>query len=527
MASLSKILFEKSYTYSSLTALRIQGRSISYYELSEWASKIAAALLEFGAKRETIAIVGQRKLSSYIGIVGILYAGCNYVPINPKYNKARIAAMLKDSNVRFLIGDASDLEKLDCTLCEIEGLTISEVIVPEGQVPLGKSWKDNDYLQNVAPLINPVDVKEDDLAYILYTSGSTGEPKGVQVQNSNILAFLRSMSDNYNLEPGFHASQTFDFSFDPSASDMFFTWTHGGVLCVLPEEELLLPSEYINREKITFWNSVPSIASFMNKMGALSPGSFPTLRYSMFCGEQFPKYLADKWKKAAPNSSVENLYGPTEATIYISRYVYTVEEENKEFKNSIIPIGKPFIGHEFVLIDELGNKLSSNGIGEIVYKGPQITKGYLHDSNKTDTVFVNFDWDSTKDKWYKSGDLGFYNDDGNIECIGRIDNQIKLGGRRIEIGEIEAVLGRYVQTQDAIVVPLKDSNDIVIGCVAFTINEINKEDEKYIRRNSETYLERIFFPKKIITIESFPIAPSGKINRRVLTDLARQLITSE
>jgi len=525
--SLSRILHDKATSFSSREALRIRDKGITYDELNVRALAVAAALNECGAFRETIGIVGQRKLSSYVGVVAALYAGCHYTPINPKYNEDRILAMLRDAKIRFLIGDRSDLELLEPVLSCGEATSIEVVIVPEGEAPSGKAnWRGEGSLRNLTPLARPLESKPEDLAYILYTSGSTGVPKGVQVQNSNILAFLRSMSAIYRLEAGFRASQTFDFSFDPSVSDMFFTWTQGGVLCVLPEEEMLLPHEFIQRERIEYWNSVPAVAGFMNKMGKLKPAVFPDLRYSMFCGEQFPQQLANAWQQAAPNSTVENLYGPTEATIYISRYLYGPSEHAKSFKNSIIPIGRAFLDHEFALIDDAGNRLPSQETGEIVYKGPQITRGYLHDPVKTEAAFVSFPWDHSGSRWYKSGDLGFYNADGNLECIGRKDSQIKLGGRRIEIGEIEAILGRYPETSDAVVVPLRDENQVVTGCVAFTMHQVSKTVERHIREDSIKHLERIFFPKKIITIEVFPVSPSGKKDRKALSALAQQMLST-
>lgn len=522
MSSLSRLVFEKANDFALFEAMRVRGRGITYQELSARALTLAAALLECGAKGEAIGIVGQRKASSYFGVVGTLFAGCHYTPINPKYSEARLLSILRDANIRFLIGDQADLEMLEPVLSNINVPPVEAIFLPEGRSPTGKNWRDESSLQNLTPLDSPVDVATDNLAYLLYTSGSTGVPKGVQVAHSNVIAFLRSMSQIYCLDAGFRASQTFDFSFDPSVSDMFFTWTKGGVLCVLPEEEMLLPHEYIRREGITFWNSVPSIASFMNKMGHLSPSSFPDLRHSMFCGEQFPKYIADIWQKAAPNSTIENLYGPTETTIYITRHIYTMEEKDKSFKNSIIPIGQPFPEHEFSLIDESGKKLSGGETGEIVFKGPQITKGYLNDKAKTDSVFVAFDWDTSGDKWYKSGDIGFYNADDDLECIGRRDNQIKLGGRRIEIGEIEGVLARFPVIKDIVVVPLKDENQVVIGCIAFTQNEVSRQEQDLIRQESIKYIERIFFPKKIISIETFPLSPSGKTDRKALANIASQ-----
>jgi D-alanine--poly(phosphoribitol) ligase subunit 1 len=522
MSSVAQMLYKKSTDYGDLTALSIQGREISYNELFSKALSVAASLINYGASRETIAIVGQRQASSYFGILGILSAGCSYVPINPKYSKERLKAILRDAGVRFLVGDRLSLEMLEPVFSSQDMPEIKAIFLPEGVAPEGKKWVDESLLRATPPLNLPVTVSSKDLAYVLYTSGSTGSPKGVQVTNSNVIAFLSGMSDLYKLEVGFRASQTFDFSFDPSVSDMFFTWANGGVLCILPETELMLPHEFIVREKITFWNSVPAIAGFLNKMGYLVPGAFPNLTHSMFCGEQFPKYLADLWKKAAPNSTVENLYGPTEATIYISHYIYENSDEGCEFRNSIIPIGRAFPNHECVLIDENNNKVHAGEQGEIIFKGPQITKGYLNDKEKTSAVFVTFDWDVTGDTWYKTGDLGFYNSEGKLECIGRRDSQIKLGGRRVEIGEIESVLGRYPQTLGAVVVPLRDKSDVVTGCVAYITTKISKEEEMFIRQDSERFLERIFFPKKLFIVQSLPLTPSGKIDRKSLTIIAGQ-----
>jgi amino acid adenylation domain-containing protein len=525
MKSLSDLIFERANEYGSMEAIRLRGRGISYQELNYHALLLAAALIECGANSEAVGIVGQRKASSYFGVVGALFAGCYYTPINPKYSVERLLAILRDANIRFLIGDKTDLELLEPVLSHKDAPPIKVILLPEGKAPANKNyWRDEDSLEHLMPLNAPIKTSSEQLAYILYTSGSTGIPKGVQVTHSNVMSFLRSMTQLYSLDSGFRASQTFDFSFDPSVSDMFFTWTQGGVLCVLPEEEMLLPHEYIQREGITFWNSVPSIASFMKKMGRLLPGSFPDLRFSMFCGEQFPQYLADAWKLAAPNSTIENLYGPTEATIYISRYLYSEKEKNKAFKNSIIPIGEAFPEHQFALVDNQNKKLTNNEVGEIVFKGAQITKGYLNDQDKTDAVFVNFEWDLSGDKWYKSGDLGFYNADGNLECMGRIDSQIKINGRRIEIGEIEAVLARNPATQDAVVIPLRDVNHIVTGCIAFILNEISKVEQDMLRQESAKFVEPIFFPKKIISIESFPMTASGKVDRKALENLAQEMM---
>ena len=144
------------------------------------------------------------------------------------------------------------------------------------------------------------------------------------------------------------------------------------------------------------------IISFMNDMGALKPNIFPNIERSLFCGEALTQKLANAWQNAAPNSTIENLYGPTEATIWISRFIYRKEYKNQQFTNAIVPIGKQFNDHIFELVDDQGKKIENGGKGEIVYKGPQISKGYLNYPETTSNVFVKFKWDQSSDIWYKS-----------------------------------------------------------------------------------------------------------------------------
>ena len=522
MMGVTNRLFERMGGYGNEPALEVDGRIISYRELLEKAMLVAAGLIENGATNETIGLVGQRKASSYIGLLGIIFAGCSFTPINPKYNDSRIKSMLGGSKIRYLVGDPTDLSQLDPSLLK----TIKAQILPEGRVQTasGLNLIDEQMLASYKALTSPRSISGSDLAYVNYTSGSTGLPKGVMIAHNSLQAFLRNMLKTYQLNPGFRASQTFDLSFDPSVSDIFFTWVAGGTLCVVPEKEMLIPTDFIIREKITFWNSVPSIANFMLKTGNLKPGSFPTLTHSMFCGEQFPVDIAKAWRLAAPNSSIENLYGPTEATIYISRYSYSKNDENQSFKNNIVPIGRPFDGHEVALIDDKAERISGVDKGEIVFSGPQLANGYLNDADKTADSFVSFDWDTQGRIWYKTGDLGFFNSNNDLECTGRIDNQIKISGRRIEIGEIESALSNFDKTKGAVVVPLRDAAEVVSGCAAFVLVELSREDVSQIRQQSAKFLDSIFFPKKIFFIEDFPRSQSGKIDRKTLEKSAKQLM---
>ena len=508
MSNLVGLISESARLHHDLVAVKIQDNTITYQELLDKARQVATALKNHGANKEAVGIVGQRHMDSYVGVLGVMLADCYYVPINPKLSKDKIVSIINDSNIKLLVGDVDNFSRIEKYLTDVD---YNKLIPSE----LLHSIIANDDIFN--------NTRTDELAYVLYTSGSTGHPKGVKVSHANVISFLANMKSIYPIKAGFRASQMFDFSFDPSVSDMFFTWYMGGTLCVPLEEEVMTPYDFIRRERINFWNSVPSIVGFMKKMGYLSNGAFPSIEYSMFCGEQFPKHYADSWNIAAPNSTIENLYGPTEATIYTSRYLYSKSKEKELFCNNIIPIGKAFPSMRIEIINESSDRKNSGEIGEIVYKGPQITQGYLNDENKTNYVFVQFDWDKSGDIWYKSGDLGFLNESGSIECIGRKDNQIKLGGRRIEIGEIEAVLSKFTLLQDVVVVAIKNDDQITTGCVAFTMSKINKEEQMRIRQESMQHLEQVFFPKKIITIDEFPRSPSGKIDRKALSLKAQNL----
>ena len=318
--------------------------------------------------------------------------------------------IIQDSGIRILVGSSEDLASFSAALDKKSRESIEAWVVPHSQTNFtDEKWFGETSLDGVSILTEPESQNVSYLSYIMYTSGSTGYPKGVLVSQDNLLAWLKNMSLLYCMDKGFRSSQTYDLSFDLSVADMFFTFSNHGMLCVLNEKELLFPVDYIVRENIEYWSSVPTLISFMYKMGALKPNIFPSIKKSIFCGEPMPRYLADAWKIAAPNSSIENFYGPTEATIWLTRYVYEGQDDTEKFINNNLPIGNPFKDHDVKLIDLDDNIVEDCNRGEIVYTGPQITLGYLNDQAKTDAAFTKFTWDKKRSIWYKSGDIGCYN----------------------------------------------------------------------------------------------------------------------
>jgi acyl-coenzyme A synthetase/AMP-(fatty) acid ligase len=301
---------------------------------------------------------------------------------------------------------------------------------------------------------------------------------------------------------------------------MFTTWTLGGELCVVPESELMMPAHFIRRMELAVWSSVPAIGNFMQKLGVLKEDAFPSLQITRFAGEPLSLRMAKVWQSAAPNSTVENHYGPTESTIDVARYVYQPSAAESLFSNGVVPIGHAFPGTDIKIVDENNQPVASEVQGQIIFKGPQVSKGYLNDDIKTQSAFVQFAWDTSHAIWYKSGDLGFINAHGLVECLGRMDSQIKFSGKRVEIGEIEAALSRFDALSDVVVVAVKDAQGVVSELVGFTASELSAQALASIKQSSRQWLDPLFFPKRILTLAQLPYAVSGKVDRRTLADMA-------
>lgn len=520
--SLSALVFESAVKHSDLCALRIDQQSFSYNALNQLALQMANALIAQGAQSEAVGIVGQRQLDSYAGVLGILYAGCHYVPIHPKSSPKKICNVIQAAGIRFLVGAQQDLQMVCQQLKgEMQHHLIQRYVSLAGESDaegVGCVPEETPTLAVSAP----VAVSTDDLAYILFTSGSSGEPKGVKVSHGNVIAYLQALQKLWTFKPGYRASQFHDFSFDPSVSDMFNTWVSGGELCVVPEGELMMPAHFIRRTALQVWSSVPSIGNWMQKLGILKEGAFPSLQISRFAGEPLSLRMAKAWQSAAPNSTVENHYGPTESTVDVTRYVYQPSPAEALFSNGIVPIGHAFPGMEIKIIDANNHPVDDQIHGQIVFKGPQVSQGYLNDDDKTHSAFVRFAWDASQAIWYKSGDMGFVNADGQIECLGRMDHQIKFSGKRVEIGEIEAALARFNALSDVTVVALKDAQGIVVELVGFTTSNLSTQELANMKQASRQWLDPLFFPKRIVSLAQLPYAVSGKVDRRTLMDLARQ-----
>ena len=503
-------------------ALQIGDDTWTYGQLWRLASRFGAVVREFSeASDRVVSILAGRSVNAYAGILGILASGRGYVPLNPKFPIERTLAMLKASGCRTLIVGQECSETLESLIPLLGTDTTCVVSGGRSQLPVNDLQQRHQMLA-IEEITSHLEIAEpatrgDDTAYLLFTSGSTGIPKGVPVNQSNVCSYLEYVGRRYKFNSGDRFSQNFDLTFDLSVHDLFACWGAGATLCCWPEQTLV-PATTIDEYKLTAWFSVPSVGMFASKLGLLSPGAFPSLRVSLFCGEALPATLAENWQRAAPSSIVENLYGPTEATIAITHYRWDRDGSPKECLNGIVPIGWVFDGQQSCVVDDELHPVPAGKTGELCLAGSQVTGGYLNSAERTAAQFIRILSEDDR-AWYRTGDLARQDERGCLYYLGRTDQQVKVNGYRVELQEIDLVLREAAGTELAVAVPLTVSNATVNGIVAVLCGTDSSVDAKVFELCMQR-LPRYMVPTAIYHFDKLPLNANGKIDRR---QIAQQL----
>src|SRR6266487_1895784 len=499
-------------------AIDVAGREVTYQQLAYLAKRLAATLQTGqvpGAVPLTAAFA-YRSETAYAAVLGILMAGHGYVPLNRTFPVDRTRLMLERSMCRSVIVDAGSESQLEALLCGIA--TPLLIICPDradatelaAKFPAHRIIGANELAD--AEQWYPVDVAVNSIAYLLFTSGSTGEPKGVMVSHANVLHYVDYVTKRYGIENSDRLSQTFDLTFDLSAHDLFVTWGSGACLCVPTQKQMIKPGAFINEARLTAWFSVPSTAIFMRRFGELKAGSYPRLRLSLFCGEALPVEVVRDWILAAPNSVIENIYGPTELTIGCTSYRWDNQTSFAECEHGIVPIGEPFEGMEAVIVDEDLREVAIGCEGELLMTGPQLTQGYWCDEEKTARAYVSIA--GRNGIYYRTGDrVRRSAPDKPLTYLGRLDNQVKVLGHRVELGEVEAVV-RSLSGVDAVVALAWPNSSKADGIELFL--EAEEFDTESLMKQLKTKLPYYMVPRRIRTLPRLPLNPNGKYDRRAL-----------
>ncbi|MDX3225361.1 amino acid adenylation domain-containing protein [Streptomyces sp. ME19-01-6] len=508
-------------TYPDRPALDLMGRTWTYAELDGLARHRAAALVRaLGGPPGRVGVYApQHGLAAYAGLLAVLYAGGTVVPLNPAFPLSRTRAMAEAAEVDALVTDrpsrVADLVPAQGQDCPV--IVIRDDARPEAGAPGDGSGPESTDGQDSAVMAGT----SDQPAYLLFTSGTTGAPKGVPISHRNIVHFLRHKSGSYGFSSEDRFAQVFSLTFDLAFFMTFTAWQSGG--CVVPLETIhqLSPARAVRDRRITVWCSVPSVPALMLRKRLLVPGSLPTLRWSIFCGEPLPRESAEAWQRAAPHSVVENIYGPSETTVTCLAHRWDSARSPQRCVRGYVPIGRPHPGVHIMLAGPDGEPAGPGEDGELCVAGPQVFAGYWRDERTTAAaLFEAPDASGVRRIWYRTGDLARRLDD-EYAFLGRLDHQVKINGMRVELQEVEAHLRALdgVEQSAVVAVPCGPHGDLRL--VAFVVGDRLPPDTVpglagALRERLPAYM----VPHQVRSLPELPLSPHGKVDRITLRERA-------
>jgi FkbH-like protein/amino acid adenylation domain-containing protein len=484
-------------------ALELRETVLTYRQLREQAESLAARIVgAHGSIPRRVALLAARSLPAFAGYLAAQRLGATVIPLNPGYPTARNALVCDLVRPDVLVAD-------DAGAAQLDGL-------PPGPTVLRVSEVD----ATVDVSLPPYRPDMDGLAYILFTSGSTGVPKGVPIRHRQVFPYLERQITRYEVGPGCRMSHTFDLTFDPSLFDLFVTWGGGATLVVPQRAELIRPIDYVLDRRITHWYSVPSVLSISATLGNLPDATVNSLRYSIFVGEPLTFRQCTAWRAVAPDTVIENVYGPTELSVTCSAYALPVDRAAwPATSNDTVPIGPVDESLEYLILDEHGQPA---GEGELCVRGPQRFDGYLDPADNVGRFLrrtaagvecYDGNGEPTAEYYYRTGDRVRI-ENGLLVHLGRLDNQVKVRGYRVELGEVEASMLRHPDVLEAVAVAIRRDEEVELVGV-YTGTEIPAaEFMLWLRKRIPIHM----VPRRYLHLPALPLNLNGKADRRALVE---------
>ncbi|MEH2221468.1 MAG: amino acid adenylation domain-containing protein [Nostoc sp.] len=493
-------LFEEQVKlHPEAVAVIFEGQQLTYQQLNERANQLAHYLQKKGVDREVlVGIFVERSLEMIVGVLGILKAGGAYLPLDPSYPADRLVYILSDAAVSILLTQQSLVD----SLAENQAETLC----------LDSDWQIIAHYSQQNPVSQ---VTSENLAYVIYTSGSTGMPKGVMNLHRGICNNLLQTIDVYQLttddansEQNQRILQIAPFNFDASVLEIFSTLTSGATLVVAKPEghkDIAYLINLISEQKITQIFFVPSMLRVF--LQQLNVENCRCLK-RVFCGAEALSYDLTQRFFERFNCELHNIYGPTEASINATFWQCTPQSNYQ-----VIPIGRPIANTQIYILDSQLQPLPIGIPGELHIGGVPLARGYLNQPELTAQKFIDNPFGNGK--LYKTGDLARYLPDGNIQYLGRIDNQVKLRGLRIELGEIESILDTHPQIAQTVVILREDTTENQ-RVVAYLVREDQSLTPGKLRRFLQQKLPAYMIPSAFVMLSELPLNPNGKIDYKKL-----------
>jgi amino acid adenylation domain-containing protein len=498
-------------------AVRHGEKGITYGQLDQVSNQVARGLKAAGCRpKDRVGLFIPKSIEALIGMFGALKAQCIYVPLDTAGPATRLARILKACECRLVVAVEGSAPMLQQTMATM-GDSFPRIGWIDGGTPVkgataAFSWRD---LRRLSGASLGSQSSDADAAHILFTSGSTGVPKGVVITHGNIIHFVEWAIRHFGMDSSDKISGHPPLHFDLSMFDVYGSMAAGAELHLVPSELSLLPHKlaaFIRDSKLTQWFSVPSALHHLAKFDAVQQDDFPALRRLLWCGEKFPTPALMYWMRRIPHVQFFNLYGPTEATIASSCYrVPSCPGDEREE----IPIGDACAGERLLVLDETLNPVAPEETGHLYIGGVGLSPGYWRDPEKTAEVFLS----SPEGRIYKTGDLAKVAKDGAIYLLGRADSQIKARGYRIELGEIEKALHAETGIADAAVVAIESPGfEGLYICCAYVAKPGVDLTPLALKQRLAKSLPAYMLPGRWMALERMPLNSNGKTDRRQLKE---------
>lgn len=504
---LGQLLQAAATKYAYLEALSIKDDSWSYQQLHDFAALLARGFALSSGKY--CALLGPRHIGTLAGAIAALCYGKTYLPLNEEESAERLGLLARSTGFDLLVTRDQDRSLLLILLAQNE----LPLVIILSDCDRSPDWC-HDYPQHrflgmdelaALPVVEPR--SDNPHAYLMFTSGSTGTPKGVEVSHANVVRYVENTVALYQPSHNDRFSQLAPLSFDFSVHDLFVPWAVGASTHVFDSSQSMALGRLIDEKRLTFWASVPSTALWLKRLRQLTPGAFPHLRQSLFCGEPLLHGAAESWQEAAPHSRIDNIYGPTEATVAVCGYHW--KSDPSLAAGAVVPIGRPYPG-TVLKIGRSRQDGQSGHEGELWIGGEQVVQGYwLGLPVQADNFVIEND-----EAWYRTGDWGTLDSEGCLHFLGRCDDQLKVQGQRIERLEIESMLRQVSGTEDVAVVgwPIIEGNSVE-GLVFFV--GIHHKSNLELRKLCQESMPRIMWPGKLI-LGAIPKNRNGKTDYKQL-----------
>ncbi len=493
--SLLDRLVENFELFPVRNAFYIQGVYYTYGEFREKVAAIQSLILStVPAEDKYIGLFTFDDVETYAAIYAAWFSGKAYIPLNPGNPAARNESILRQTGITYVL---HSLEIPGSALTPDSRLQLINTFVPD---------------EGGGPEIIPASPGDD--FYVLFTSGSTGEPKGVPISRRNLNAFVSAfIRYGYDMGPEDRFLQIYDLSFDASVHCYTVPLTLGACVYTVPRNEIkyLYAYRLMQEHRLTFVKMPPSTLAYLKPY--FSSIRLEDLKYCLLGGEAFPVILAEAWAGSVPNARIQNVYGPTEATINCLIFDWHKDLPAEKSYGGIVSIGRTFGDNAMVVVDHFLKPVPPGRKGELCIAGDQVTRGYWNDPARTAASFFEMETEGRIRRYYRTGDLVFVDDEGDVMFCGRIDNQVQIHGYRVELGEIEKHARDVLAQPNAVAIATEREPG---ATEIFLFIEDRKGREEEVREYLVSKLPPYMIPARIINLDELPKLVSGKIDRREL-----------